>query len=120
MAFSTEAILKCPPYGNSSTALSAASHRIFISAIGATPQAYAVMLSGTFPANGGYFTWISDTDCYVCWGPFTNISTASSSNAMFLPAGVFVDFWHRPLLEDAFSVIQKTAGGNISRWMSNL
>jgi hypothetical protein len=120
MAFNTEAILKCPPYGSGSTALSGALHRVFISAIGAVSQSYQVMTSGTFPPTGGYFTWISDTDCYVNWGPFTNINSASASTSLFLPAGVFVDFWHRPLLEDGFSVIQKSGGGNITRWMSVL
>lgn len=119
MAFQTETILKCPPYStNATTPLSGPTHKVFVSTIGGASNSYAVMLTGTFPPMGGWFTWVSDTDCYINWGPFSNINSAAAGSSLFLPAGVYLDFWHRPLLEDGFSVIQKTAGGSIYRWMS--
>lgn len=69
---------------------------------------------------GCYITWIAETDCYLhFYGTDEAPGTPSSVNSLFLPAGVYVDWWHRAKLESKVTVVQKTAAGNLYRWPSS-
>jgi hypothetical protein len=116
-----ESLLKLPPRNR----LSGIADRtnMFVSAIASSTTNYPCLTdANSIIITGCYITWIADTDCYINWydgrAGSGDTSSAASGTSMFLPAGVMVDFWHRPQ-DNSFSVIQKTASGFIDRWLSN-
>lgn len=107
-----EAINMIPPHASGDTGTG---NQILTTAFGAAATA-ATLSTPSLGGTGGYITWIADADCYVIWGNST--MGAADSGGLYLPAGVFVNYFHRPMVDDYFSVIQKTAGGNLKRWRS--
>lgn len=115
-----EAVMKLPPGPSDSTT---AKNRPFSSAVGAvglvvTPVTTLTATDAAAIPNpfGCYITWISDTDCYVRIG--TSAMNIATTSDQFLPAGVSMEWWHRPV-DTHFSVIQKTASGTIKRYASS-
>jgi hypothetical protein len=129
MPFGTETTLKAPPHpatGTDTTYNVNVGAGVRTTAIGGAAVSDNVLNGGTFDAiykTGVWITWVSDTDCYLHFQPSGQASTltnASATNSLFLPAGVMVDFFHRPNHDDIVVVIQKTAAGRLYRWQSSL
>lgn len=119
MPYGLETILKIAPH-RQGTSFPASARATTYSGVSA---ADAVVNGGVFETKfptGAWITWIAETDCYLhFYGTDETPVAASASNSIFLPGGVFVDWWHRPKLESLVNVIQKTAGGNLYRWPSS-
>lgn len=119
--FGIEALLKRPPHFAADVLPGISPIRR--TAIGGASSAADFILNGgdaAVPPTGCYVTWIADTDCYLHMQSSTIAGfAATAASSMFLPAGVFVDWWHKPLFDDRVVVIQKTAGGFLYRWMSS-
>lgn len=125
-AFGVETILKVPPHPSSG--IDTANNNVSIgasvrsSAVGAASTSDNVLNGGalaTLTQLGVWITWCSDTDCYIHFQPPGGSSAASSTNSLFLPAGVERDYFHRPNRDDTVFMIQKTAGGRLYRWQSS-
>jgi hypothetical protein len=110
------ALLRLPPYANGTLERT----QIFRTAIGAASASANVLGASAFAPltpTGAYVSWIADTDCYVAWANGSG-PAVTAINAMFMPAGVLFEFWHRPI-DNVVSVIQKTTGGSLFHWLSN-
>lgn len=119
--FGIEALLKRPPHNTSDNNPGVSWIRRTV--IGPTSSSADFILNGgdsAVPPTGCYVTWIADTDCYLHMQSSSIAGfAASASTSQFLPAGVFVDWWHKPLIDDRVVVIQKSASGILYRWMSS-
>jgi hypothetical protein len=120
-AYGVETILKRPPRDSSYGARGSR-----VSTIGVASDNDMVLnnwVSGNtvLQTTAVWITWIADTDCYIAFYQQGAAGTVmTSTNGIFLPAGVYLDLWHIPRADDRVAFIQKTAGGNLFRWQSSL
>lgn len=121
MASIQDAIRKTPP-GPSSGATTNVCQTYFTAATAAASTVALVLPNaGGISYGGSYVTWVSTVDCHVRVGTAALVGSATT-NDFFLAAGVQVDWWHDPDLENSFSVIRSATAvvdGLIMRAKSN-
>jgi len=112
--------MKRPPHG----ATSGDEFEVYSTTVSAVTTA-ATLCTSAAPGRssipipiGCFITWIADTDCYIRVGT-AGVAAATSAD-YYMPAGVAFEWYHLSSTDTHFTVIQKTAGGTLKRYRSNL
>jgi hypothetical protein len=103
------AIAKKPPHAAGSGDITQVETAVAVTAVS---TAAALVLASGVPMTGTWVTFVSDTDCFIHWGPNASIAAASSTASWPLVAGQQYEYFISEA-DQYFRVIRKTSDGTL-------